>query len=99
MVFKLGSYIKFVLTATNHHGVHSPFVYQYLTKCLYVKPHGYPKITGHVIISSINYFKVRNAKIAKHFEPILKYTKAEYPSLNLDKKPYDLLCIPEPDLD
>lgn len=31
------AYIKFLLKSTNQHGVHSPFVYNLLTKCLYKK--------------------------------------------------------------
>ena len=35
MGYILKSYIKFLVTATNQHGVHSPFVYEFVTKCLY----------------------------------------------------------------
>jgi len=31
------SYLKFLLSATNQHGVHSPFIYNFVTKCLYDK--------------------------------------------------------------
>ena len=31
------AYIKFILSATNQHGVHSPFIYNFVTKCLYDK--------------------------------------------------------------
>ncbi|TCK68803.1 methyltransferase family protein [Winogradskyella wandonensis] len=34
---QLLSYIKFLLNSTNQHGVHSPFVYDFVTKCLYNK--------------------------------------------------------------
>ncbi|MDH7913015.1 class I SAM-dependent methyltransferase [Winogradskyella sp. SYSU M77433] len=36
-MYQLISYIKFLFTATNQHGVHSPFVYEFVTKCLYDK--------------------------------------------------------------
>ncbi len=35
MSFK--SYLKFLLKSTNQHGVHSPFVYSFVTRCLYNK--------------------------------------------------------------
>lgn len=34
---QLISYITFLLKSTNQHGVHSPFVYDFVTKCLYNK--------------------------------------------------------------
>lgn len=33
MFFQLKSYLKFITSATNQHGVHSPFVYDLVTKC------------------------------------------------------------------
>jgi hypothetical protein len=37
MFFKTLSYIKFLLKSTNKHGVHSPFVFDFVTKGLYKK--------------------------------------------------------------
>lgn len=37
MFFKIISYLKFLLKSTNQHGVHSPFVYNFVTKGLYQK--------------------------------------------------------------
>lgn len=37
MIYQIFSYLKFIWTATNHHGVHSPFVYKFVTECLYDK--------------------------------------------------------------
>ncbi|NNE32921.1 MAG: class I SAM-dependent methyltransferase [Winogradskyella sp.] len=34
-MYQILSYIKFILSSTNQHGVHSPFVYNFVTKCLY----------------------------------------------------------------
>ena len=36
-MYQLISYIKFLFHATNQHGVHSPFIYDFVTKCLYDK--------------------------------------------------------------
>lgn len=37
MFFKSISYLKFLLKSTNQHGVHSPFVFDFVTKGLYQK--------------------------------------------------------------
>ncbi|WOD43989.1 O-methyltransferase [Hwangdonia lutea] len=35
MLYQIKQYIKFLLKSTNQHGVHSPFVYNLVTKCFY----------------------------------------------------------------
>lgn len=36
-MYQILAYIKFLLKSTNQHGVHSPFVFDFVTKCLYNK--------------------------------------------------------------
>lgn len=36
-MYQIIAYIKFLFSSTNQHGVHSPFVYDFVTKCLYDK--------------------------------------------------------------
>ncbi len=35
MIYQVKSYLKFLLQSTNQHGVHSPFVFDLVTKCFY----------------------------------------------------------------
>lgn len=62
-LFKIGcilfSYLQFLLKSTNQHGVHSPFVYNYITKGLYeVKKDAYiSHKTNQWLLQSIQYFK------------------------------------------
>lgn len=81
------AYIKFLLSATNQHGVHSPFVYEYVTKCLYSRPQKTKHRVQNIVLKSIAYFNVRNVKIEGDSKNILKH----YPNINLDKTPYDLV--------
>ena len=37
MYYQISSYIKFLFRSSNQHGVHSPFVYDLITKCFYDK--------------------------------------------------------------
>lgn len=37
MIYQIKSYFKFLLRSTNQHGVHSPFVFDLVTKCFYDK--------------------------------------------------------------
>ncbi|MFK5879369.1 MAG: class I SAM-dependent methyltransferase [Flavobacteriaceae bacterium] len=37
MIFKITSYLQFLKKSTNQHGVHSPFVFDLITKCFYKK--------------------------------------------------------------
>tara|TARA_B100000809_G_scaffold152035_1_gene149389 strand:+ start:22306 stop:23082 length:777 start_codon:yes stop_codon:yes gene_type:complete len=44
MFFIFTEYFKFLRRSTNQHGVHSPFVYDFVTKCLYSKVNSVDKV-------------------------------------------------------
>lgn len=48
-LYQIISYIKFLISSTNQHGVHSPFIYNFVTKCLYDKTayEAYSKLTTY----------------------------------------------------
>ena len=55
------AYIKFLLRSTNQHGVHSPFIYDLLTKCLYVKK----EMPAHLNIRAYQKAVLNDSRIIK----------------------------------
>lgn len=55
-------YLKFLCKSTNEHGVHSPYVYQFLTKGIYQFPYKkkYPKSKERLIQSLLYHFQPQN---------------------------------------
>ena len=71
MNFKGWKYIKFLLKATNQHGVHSPFVYDLVTKCFYDKA-WYGDYKELEIIRKDNLSKKKSRllfRVVKYFKP------------------------------
>lgn len=81
MFYQFKSYFRFLIKSTNHHGVHSPFVYHLVTNCFYadVNPDKHQKITDYrthllqnnntILVSDFGkgsrIFKSNNREIAK----------------------------------
>ncbi len=63
MYYKLISYLKFLIKSTNEHGVHSPFVFNFVTKCLYSKEKMSSNKTMNVLLKSIGYFNYKKVLI------------------------------------
>ncbi|MEN1784855.1 MAG: hypothetical protein AAGF77_06900 [Bacteroidota bacterium] len=56
-------YLCFLLKSTNEHGVHSPFVFDYLTKCLYAKPKKSSNKLENLILKSVDYFSFQQVTV------------------------------------
>ncbi len=89
MLYRLLDYLKFYITATNQHSIHSPFVYNYITKCIYKKSYLNYSKAHQVLLKSIAYFDSKNIKIADQttYHVLLQNTT----NLNLDTYPIDLI--------
>ncbi|MCB0457615.1 MAG: class I SAM-dependent methyltransferase [Flavobacteriaceae bacterium] len=61
MIYQLKSYLQFLLKSTNAHGVHSPFVYDFVTQCLYNKK----KHEGYTTLKKIRKKHLANTEIIK----------------------------------
>ena len=86
------SRLRFLVRSTNHHGVHSPFVFTYLTKCLYRKGYADRTKFQQILLKSIPYFGCRSI-YAPGETDLTKILKEEYPSLVFDRPPYDLIAF------
>ncbi len=88
-MFKTLEYLKFLSSSTNQHGVHSPFVYNYVTKCLYARsPHKSTK-TMAVLLKSMAYFKVRTIELSPSKESARDIIQREFPEIQINMERND----------
>jgi predicted O-methyltransferase YrrM len=78
--FRIASFIKFLSSSTNQYGIHSPFIYQFLIKCLYKKlPKGDLKTLKHnrnVVLNRQDYINVKDfGKGSQHFSTSRRQVK------------------------
>lgn len=84
------SYLKFLLKSTNEHGVHSPFIFDYLTKCLYKKPKQSKDKAEDILFKSILYFNFNRITIQGN-PNLEEKLKNEFDHLELGRNPIDIL--------
>ena len=91
-VFKILHYLKFLLNSTNQHGVHSPFIYSYVTKCLYAKSK-YPQSKSmNVLLKSIGYFNIKEVNIPEN-QQAQKIVQEYFPHVNISSRPSKILWV------
>ena len=90
MFFKLFSYLNFLINSTNAHGVHSPFVFQYVTQCLYVRKRLHRDKSINVLLKSIAHFRANSI----HMDPnpsLEKTVKEMFPNVHFETEPSDII--------
>lgn len=92
-LFQPGSYLRFLIRSTNHHGVHSPFLFSYLTKCLYKKLRGSYSRTERIVLKTIPYFEYHSLYFEGGNERLEGLLKKWFGHLRFDHPPYDLIVV------
>lgn len=90
-MFRFISLIKFYLSATNQHGVHSPFVYNYVTKCLYKKDYLKLPITIRILVKSINYFKYKSIRLLRPYKALERVLSSNCPEISATNLNADII--------
>lgn len=88
---QIKSYLKFLLKSTNQHGVHSPFVYDLVTKCFYSKK----KNPEH---ASLDKQQQLFSRIVDYFDPETVWVVSDYLVDEPRGETFDLISFPKPDL-
>ena len=88
-----------MLTSTNQHGVHSPFVYAYVTKCLYIKSKHKASKSDNVVLKSIPYFKIDAFKVLSSDTQIENLIQKTLNLKTTNNAPYDMIYSDVPSAD
>ncbi|KAA2218095.1 MULTISPECIES: hypothetical protein [Maribacter] len=92
-VFQLLSYLKFIIRSSNEHGVHSPFVYNFLTKGLYTKRQRHIPLEEHVLTKAISYFNYKSIGFVDADDYIKDKLVANFDHLTFDTLPLDVIYV------
>ncbi|NAY90411.1 hypothetical protein GTQ34_00630 [Muricauda sp. JGD-17] len=91
-MFKFIAYLKFLVKSTNAHGVHSPFVFNYVTQCLYSKKRFSRDKALNVLMNSIHYFQAEKVYLENN-EAIKRKISNKFHQINFEDSPRDVLFI------
>ena len=90
-VYSFFARIKFLLSATNQHGVHSPFIYNLVTKGLYTKGNKNSSKTENVLFKCIAYFNYRQIGLVNDSDELKIKLSTIFQGLNYNNIPFDLI--------
>ncbi|MFD2101096.1 hypothetical protein [Flagellimonas iocasae] len=85
------------MKSTNEHGVHSPFVFNFVTQCLYSKQKLHSNKSINVLLKSIGHFKFRYVEI-DNIPEVANLVKTAYPAASFDNPMVDLFYTDSMDI-
>jgi len=99
MFYRFFAFLKFFFTATNQHGVHSPFIYNFVAKCLYKKSKFKGVKTIRTLLKSIANFKAKKVHITSKNMYAQSQVKNIFPQIEFDNHPCDIMYLDWPNAD
>lgn len=96
-MLSLFKYLKFLLTSNNQHGVHSPFVYNFITQSLYTKPRYKGNKVLDVLLKSIIHFDAKVIQLPNGDSVLKNLIRESSPETVFQGKSYDIIYLEHPD--
>lgn len=93
IMYRILQYFKFLFSSTNQYGIHSPFVYKYLTKCLYIRSSTKVSKTIGVLLKSIDYFRATTIALEPEDSNLYQKILQEFPHVSFKGTPCDILYV------
>lgn len=84
-------YLNHLISATNQHGVHSPFVYEYVTKCLYNKKRYSKQKDINTLFKSLAFFSFKHVMTNPTDVSLAAQLREEFNIEASDSVPVDLI--------
>lgn len=91
-MYRFVSRFKFLLKATNEHGVHSPFVFAFVTKCLYKKEKLDSSKKINVLLKMLKYFNIQKVHLVNN-NTLSKTISKQFSNIKFDNTATDFIYI------
>lgn len=95
MFHRLRSYLKFLWHSKNEHGVHSPFIFSFVTKCLYDNKIFSVDKVENIVLKSMAYFQCQSASVVPKDHRLSSKLKNLLPQISLVENSPDFIFITE----
>lgn len=90
------AYLRHLLTASNQHGVHSPFIYNFVTQGLYAKKPCTAKKRFNVLLKCFAYFDIKKYQIEPYDLQLANQIQQEFNLESTKEHPLDLIYLDSP---
>ncbi|NQZ44866.1 MAG: hypothetical protein HRT65_11180 [Flavobacteriaceae bacterium] len=85
-------YLRFLLRSTNEHGIHSPFVFNYVTQGLYARKKRDSVKSIDALLKSIGHFATKRM-ILWEGNGVKRHLAVHYPGITFDQDPFDCCYV------